>query len=268
MIDADTFQRILDAQRKQQEELAGQLCEKLTVISLDEQSTRKLEPIIDTVQNSIPKFVYFSDSVDSSSKKDQWQNTCMCRLLNELNEALELHQCLLPFLEDIFAALTGGRCFTHSDFADAYLQVQVDEVPHPVNANQLRSFLEMVNHYDKFVKSLHEIRAPLDQLLPKDVKLNWTVRCEQAFKEIKNVLRSDMLLTQCDPKVDVVIAAGASNYGLGAVFSHEFLDGREKAIAHASRTLTTSERKYSQIEKEASGLRNFHKMILIGDSRY
>ncbi|VDN21924.1 unnamed protein product [Gongylonema pulchrum] len=158
MIDADTFQRILDAQRKQQEELAGQLCEKLTVISLDEQSIGKLESTIDTVQNSIPKFVYFS----------------------------------------------------------AY-----PTVPYPVNANQLRSFLEMV----KFVKSLHKIRAPLDQLLPKDVKLNRTVRCEQAFKEIKNVLRSDMLLTQCDPKVDVVIAPGASNYGLGAVVSHNFLDG-------------------------------------------
>ena len=45
-----------------------------------------------------------------------------------------------------------------------------------------------------------------------------------------------------------------SNSGLGTIISHILPDGSEKAIAHASRTLTPTKRNYSQIECEASAL--------------
>lgn len=44
-----------------------------------------------------------------------------------LNDALESHQYPLPLPEEIFTVLTGGTLFSKIDFADAYLQIQVDE---------------------------------------------------------------------------------------------------------------------------------------------
>lgn len=43
----------------------------------------------------------------------------------------------------------------------------------------------------------------------------------------------------------------ASSYGVGAVLSHVMEDGSQRLVAYASRTLSSSERDYIQLEKEA-----------------
>ena len=38
---------------------------------------------------------------------------------------------------------------------------------------------------------MHELRALLNNLLKKEIKWDWSDKCEIAFKEIKKVLTSD-----------------------------------------------------------------------------
>ncbi|CAH8538525.1 unnamed protein product [Schistosoma rodhaini] len=141
----------------------------------------------------------------------------------------------------------------------------VKTMPRPTDVPTLRSFLGLVSHYGAFIPNLHHLRAPLNNLLAKNVKWDWSADCQAAFEEIKKILVSDLLLTHDDPSLPIVVASDASNHGIGAVISHIMPDGSEKAISHAARSLTTAERSYSQIEKEALSIifaiKKFHKMI-------
>ncbi|CAF2039059.1 unnamed protein product [Rotaria magnacalcarata] len=127
-------------------------------------------------------------------------------------------------------------------------------MPEPKNISQLRSFLGMVNHYAKFIPQLSHRLLPLYSLLKKDTQWNWNADCDKNFRNIKQNLISPIVLTHYDPSLPLVLAADASSAGVGAVLYHRYPDGSEKVIAHASKTLTTTERNYAQIEKEALAL--------------
>eukprot|EP00079_Xenopus_tropicalis_P016020 XP_004914327.1 PREDICTED: uncharacterized protein K02A2.6-like [Xenopus tropicalis] len=141
----------------------------------------------------------------------------------------------------------------------------VAEAPVPVNVSQLRSFLGLVNYYARFVPNLSTVLHPLNAMLHKEVKWNWSPECEGAFQEIKRQLLTPNVLTHYDPRLPVRLACDASPYGVGAVLSHLMPDGQERPIAFASRTLSKAEQNYAQLEREALGLifgvRKFHTYL-------
>ena len=127
-------------------------------------------------------------------------------------------------------------------------------MPLPKDPKQLRSFLGMVNYYDKFLPGLATKCACLNDLLHKDKKWYWTEEHSKAVDAIKESVTSADTLAHYDPTLPLTLACDASPVGVGAVISHTYPDGKEKPIAYASRKLTKAENNYAQIQKEALGI--------------
>ncbi|CAH8528184.1 unnamed protein product [Schistosoma rodhaini] len=223
------------------------------------------QQLMDTILSGIPGVATYLDDiliVATTSEQLRERTTAVLQRVSDNGFRLRPEKCQLflksvKYLGFIFDA-AGRRPDPENIRA-------IRTMPTPTNISTLRSFLGLVSYYSAFVPSMHDIRAPLNYLLNKDISWNWTKECENAFCKLKTIISSELLLTHYDPSLPIVVAADASAFGLGAVISHQFPDATEKAIMHASRTLTPAEKKYGQIEKEALALvfavRRFHKFL-------
>ena len=141
----------------------------------------------------------------------------------------------------------------------------VMRMPAPGNVSGLRSFLGSVQFYSKFLPNLATLTEPLHRLTKNDTPWIWGAEEKAAFQKLKDLLCADSVLVHFDPSLPVGISCDASEVGLGAVLFHRYPDGSERPIANASKTLTSTQRRYSQIQKEALAiifaLNKFHQFL-------
>ena len=107
----------------------------------------------------------------------------------------------------------------------------------PRNVTEIRSFLGLAGYYRRFVKGFSMIAAPMMRLLQKNVKFEWSEKCQRSFENLKTFLTEAPVLTQPTYGKEYVIFSDASLNGLGCVLMKE-----GKVVAYASRQLKPHEK--------------------------
>ena len=97
----------------------------------------------------------------------------------------------------------------------------------------------------KLLSKLSELCEPLRQLAHKGVEWSWSTEQEKAFESVKQAVPSALILRYFNSSEPVEGQGDACANGIGFVLMQN-----GQPVSYASRALTTSERNYSQIEKE------------------
>ncbi len=141
----------------------------------------------------------------------------------------------------------------------------IQKAPPPRNKTELQAFLGLLNFYSCFLPNKATVLEPLHRLLDQSAMWQWEAKHESAYIQAKQLLQTDRVLAHYDEKKPLAVVCDASPYGLGALLFHLERDGQEKPICFASRTMTTTERNYAQIDKEALAVvfavRKFHQYL-------
>ena len=107
----------------------------------------------------------------------------------------------------------------------------------PRSVTKVRSFLGLAGYYRRLVKGFSMTAAPMTRLLRKNVRFEWSEKCQASFEMWKAFLTEALVLNQPTFGQEYVIFNDASFNGHGCVLMQE-----GKVVAYASRQLKPSER--------------------------
>ena len=120
----------------------------------------------------------------------------------------------------------------------------------PKNVTELKRIRGMINYLGRFTKDLSIAMKPMTDLLKKHVQWNWTDHKKKASETVKKIISNLPSLSFYNTERPTVVSVDSSSYGLGSVLQQQDKNDDLQPIAFASRSLTSSEQKYSQIENE------------------
>jgi hypothetical protein len=95
---------------------------------------------------------------------------------------------------------------------------KVKEVLHlkpPTSVSEVRNFLGLDSYYRRFIPNFSKITKPITKLLKKENKYVWSGACDEAFKNLKKLLTTSLVLAQPDTDKPFDVYCDASGTGLG-----------------------------------------------------
>jgi hypothetical protein len=119
----------------------------------------------------------------------------------------------------------------------------------PTTVFEIQSFLGLAGYYRRFILNFSKITKPITELLKKGNKYVWSEACDEAFKYLKELLTTSLVLAQPDTTKLFDVYCDASGTGLGGVLMQE---GR--VISYSSMQLRHHEEHYPTHDLELAAV--------------
>ena len=214
---------------------------------------------IEGVRNLADDILVFGKTYEAHNKS---LKACLQRL-QEHNLTLNINKC--RFLKQNLEFF--GFLFTAEGTQPDPKKVSafVESKP-PKTVSEVRSYLGMANYSAQFIEDFATIAEPLRKLTFKDAKFEWGTEQQKAYEALKTALLKSPVMSYFDINKETMIHVDASPVGLSAILSQRNKGSTEShIIVYASKSLTATEKRYSQTVKEALaivwGIEHFHLYV-------
>ncbi len=123
------------------------------------------------------------------------------------------------------------------------------------NTTEVRRFLGACVFYQIWIPHFAHIAEPLYKLLRKRNKFIWREEQDLAMEELKEVLRSPLVLKQVEYQSGrpVIVTVDTSPIAIGWAIGQDDEEGNRFAIRFGARILTERQRAYPQVKRELWG---------------
>ena len=144
-----------------------------------------------------------------------------------------------------------GHLFTAEGLKPSPSKVKaVHECSPPKSKEELVSFLQMMAYLSGYISKFSSHCEPLRRLTKKERKFEWTEAQQKAFEDFKTAITTAPVLIPYKPGRDTMVICDGSPTGLGGGLFQKTEHGYQP-VHFVSRSLTDTEKRYSQKEREA-----------------
>ena len=166
------------------------------------------------------------------------------------NMKLKLAKC--KFLRDKIHFL--GQVINHEGIRTSPEKTkEISKIKSPACIDEARALLGLLNYYHRFIPAFADLMQPIQKLLKRNVKFEWTANCEKVFNLAKERLAQDPMLYHPDPNKPWIIEVDASKTALASILlqPHE-TDGvtQEVPVMFISYNFTGMQQSWSTTERE------------------
>ena len=214
-------------------------CYQYTVIPFGLKNTLAIfsRIVVSAFKYFIHKFleVCFNDWTVFGLVRDHIDSLCMmlgrCR---QYQIALNSKKCIFC---TPFGVLLGHVVCRDEILVNPTKFVIILDLQPPTLVTQIRSVLGHTRYYRNFIRLYAEITAPMEKLLKKDVKFQWTVACQESLDKLKNKMAIVPILVFPYQKKEFHIHVDVSSVALRLVLSQPREGALEHPISFSSRKL-------------------------------
>jgi RNase H-like domain found in reverse transcriptase/Reverse transcriptase (RNA-dependent DNA polymerase)/Integrase zinc binding domain len=208
---------------------------------------REMERILE----GIPRIViYIDDVLIAANSAEELEATTQLVLERLKANNLTLNQDKCEFAKESMTFL-GHRISSKGFDIDEQKIKDINSFQAPQNSLDLKSFLGLTNFVRSYIRNFSELT---EKLRKADVvgRFQWGEEQQQAFEAVKSAI-AGCTVSQgfFSTKDKTELYTDASNVAIGAVLVQINAAGEKRIISFASKSLTETERRYPQMQREA-----------------
>lgn len=209
-----------------------------------------MEKVLEGIHNVV---IFIDDILIFSATKQQLQETT-----NEVLSALARNNLTLNHKKCEYQKQRIS--FLGHEISEKGLNIEGEKVKviktfrSPKSSSELRSFLGLASYLSSYLVNFADLTAPMWKIA-NTKPFAWTGEAERSFNETKKRIVGCTITQGFFSKTDrTVLYTDASPLALGAVLTQQNEEGEERIISFAAKSLTPTEQRYSQVQREALGI--------------